>query len=314
MRNLKKILVLFEPQRKNHPALLRATEFARRYGNELVVLSVVYDNYSDFDSMFDAEFHTRYQQYQLDNAQRQLAEIIEPFKAEGLKISFRAMWNHSQVHAINNLVQNENFELLFKSTSPHHKFKDLIFTPSDWNILRECAVPVIMVKEKNWLERGPILVAIDTSSHDDSHLALNRNLLRHASSIAKDLKRKLHILHVYPFPVMQMPVEYSSINYEEIQKVTEQRHRAKMEELIQLFDLEDYHIQLIPGLADEAIIETAEDIDAHLLVMGTVARKGINAAILGNTVEHTIDRVNCDVLTIKPSQYVDQLLQETSNN
>jgi len=313
MDKIKKILAIFEPERKNHPALLRAVEFAKKYGNELVVLSVVYDNYTDFDSLFDNEFQNQYQQFQIKKTEQQLSEIVEELKSDDLNISYRVVWSQSSVQAINHLVHEEDYGLLFKSTSPHHKFKDLIFTPNDWNILRHSAVPVMMVKEKNWLQRGPILVAVDTSSHDDAHLALNRNLLRHAVFLAKDLGRKLHILHVYPFPIMQMPVEYSSINYEEIQKNTEARHRAKMEEMLKLFDLPDYAIDLVPGLADEAIIEIAENIDAHLLVMGTVARSGMNAAILGNTVEHTIDRVDCDVLTIKPVQYIDFLLQNEIN-
>jgi universal stress protein E len=41
-----------------------------------------------------------------------------------------------------------------------------------------------------------------------------------------------------------------------------------------------------------------------LVVLGTVGRQGISAALIGNTAEHVIDKLNCDVLAIKPDGFV----------
>jgi len=43
------------------------------------------------------------------------------------------------------------------------------------------------------------------------------------------------------------------------------------------------------------------------VILGTIGRTGISAALIGNTAEHVIDRLNCDVLAIKPAGYVSPL-------
>ena len=42
---------------------------------------------------------------------------------------------------------------------------------------------------------------------------------------------------------------------------------------------------------------------ATLMIMGCVGRTGLSAALLGNTAEHVVDRLNCDILILKPDDY-----------
>ncbi len=310
MENMKKAMVIVSSGSDHQPALIRAVEFAQKFSLELLVVEVIYDMAYEVDSLFDDLFKEQYRDGLIKNSERKLSDIVAGFAKKNIAAKYKVVWNADTVKAINILVASEQTEIVIKSTSPHHKYKDLVFTPTDWNLLRHCPVPVLMVKEKDWLERGIILVAIDASSADPSHQTLNQNLLRHASYLAKSLGRELHVVHVYPFPVLEVPVEFSAINFDEVQKNTELMHRRKAEELLKLYNIPLANLHLIAGIADEAIVETAESLDAHLLVMGTVGRSGIKAAILGNTAEHTVDRVGCDVLTFKPAQYIEFLLQK----
>ena len=41
-----------------------------------------------------------------------------------------------------------------------------------------------------------------------------------------------------------------------------------------------------------------------LVVLGILGRTGISAAFLGNTAEHVIDKLKCDLLAIKPDGFV----------
>jgi universal stress protein E len=58
------------------------------------------------------------------------------------------------------------------------------------------------------------------------------------------------------------------------------------------------------GLPEDVIPKYAEQLDAELVVLGTVGRNGISAALIGNTAEHVIDKLNCDVLAIKPEGFI----------
>lgn len=48
----------------------------------------------------------------------------------------------------------------------------------------------------------------------------------------------------------------------------------------------------------------SEDLDAELVILGTTGRTGLSAVFIGNTAEHTIDSLNCDLLALKPEGYV----------
>jgi universal stress protein E len=41
-----------------------------------------------------------------------------------------------------------------------------------------------------------------------------------------------------------------------------------------------------------------------MVVIGTIGRTGLSAAIIGNTAEHVIDRLDCDVLALKPDSSI----------
>ncbi|GAM75649.1 universal stress protein E [Vibrio ishigakensis] len=52
------------------------------------------------------------------------------------------------------------------------------------------------------------------------------------------------------------------------------------------------------------IPKAVEDLNAGLVVLGTSGRTGLSAVFLGNTAENIIDKINCDVLALKPSGYI----------
>ena len=70
----------------------------------------------------------------------------------------------------------------------------------------------------------------------------------------------------------------------------------------------DYHVQemakhaaryaipagqchVVEGLPEDAIPRVADELDAQLVVLGSVGRTGLTAALIGNTAEHIIDRL-----------------------
>jgi len=58
---------------------------------------------------------------------------------------------------------------------------------------------------------------------------------------------------------------------------------------------------VLEGRADIAIPKIAKKIDAQLLILGTVGRTGLSGAFIGNTAEHVLANMSCDILTLKPN-------------
>ena len=73
------------------------------------------------------------------------------------------------------------------------------------------------------------------------------------------------------------------------------------------FDISVVNTHIKEGLPELVIEQVAEKLDAELVILGTIGRTGISAALIGNTAEHVIDQLNCDVLALKPDGYISPL-------
>lgn len=59
-------------------------------------------------------------------------------------------------------------------------------------------------------------------------------------------------------------------------------------------------ILLRTGDARDLIIQTAKDVHADLVVMGTHGRRGVSRALLGSVTESVVRKSPCPVLTVRP--------------
>lgn len=76
-----------------------------------------------------------------------------------------------------------------------------------------------------------------------------------------------------------------------------------MTEHAEIIDIPDSHCYVKTGLPEDVIPQYAQKLDVGLVILGTVGRHGISEARIGNTAEHVIDKLNCDVLAIKPQDF-----------
>ena len=51
----------------------------------------------------------------------------------------------------------------------------------------------------------------------------------------------------------------------------------------------------------------AKELDVGLVILGTTGRTGLSAVFIGNTAENVIDKINCDVLALKPEGFISPL-------
>lgn len=51
------------------------------------------------------------------------------------------------------------------------------------------------------------------------------------------------------------------------------------------------------------IPDLVEQLKAGVVVLGTLGGTGISALLIGNTAEHVIDHLKCDLLVIKPDNF-----------
>lgn len=57
-------------------------------------------------------------------------------------------------------------------------------------------------------------------------------------------------------------------------------------------------------MARDVVPAVAQELNADLVVMGTVSRTGIPGLLIGNTAEVILNNLECSVLAVKPSGFV----------
>lgn len=280
MQAVKRILVVIDPSRDEQIALKRASLIARFIESELHLL--VCENRQDYTPM--------------------LQELTQQLTAEGIRCESSQSWHSGVTETINRAVVREGCGLVIKQHSPDSALRKALLTPEDWKLLRYCPAPVLMVKNSDSWIKGSVLAAIDLGSHDDQHHVLHDTIVSHAADICEMIDGQLHLISAHPAPMLSSadPTfqlrESIAASYEDASVEYTEKYAIMPERL---------HID--EGPADTLIPFVANKIGASVTVIGTVGRKGIAGALIGNTAEVVLDQLNSDVLVLKPDDTLSHL-------
>ncbi|WP_028863738.1 universal stress protein UspE [Psychromonas aquimarina] len=306
MLKYQNILVFIDPTQESQPAFDRAATIARKEkGAKITLFLCCYDLSYEMTSLSSAEERQAMQNIVVKENKEWLLALAQPYQEKGLNIDCLVRWHNRPFQAaILEVLQNKH-DLVIKSTHQHSKLSAILFTPTDWNLLRKCPVPVLLVKNHEWPENGNILCAIDCKSiQDEDHHKLNIQILSEAKAIAEMIEANIHIVNAFPSPPMNIMLElpeFDPINYEDGLK---KFHQKTLNEYAESHQILAPRTHLRQGLPEDVISDIANEIDAELVILGSVGRSGLSATLLGHTAEQVIDSLNCDLLALKPEGFI----------
>ena len=82
-------------------------------------------------------------------------------------------------------------------------------------------------------------------------------------------------------------------------------HQKKLNELIEKSGISgDIKVHHLHGSAEELIPRWVDNEDVDTLVMGTIARSGIQGLVIGNTAENILQAIRCSLVALKPEGFV----------
>jgi len=302
MMEYKNILVMVDPTKQEQPGLDRAVYLARNYGAKVSAFLCIYDLSYEMTSMLSAQEREAMQEGVMVQHRQWLKDCTEVYP--DLEIQSFVAWHKRPFEAAIEHIKEHDNDLLVKSTHKHDKLKSVIFTPTDWHLLRKSPCDVLLVKDHDWPRDGTIVTAINAVSEDSDHINLNNKVMQHATDLAKVISAKVKIVNGYPGTPVNIAIEIPEFNAQEYNDSVKQHHINASIEIANRHGLgvEDCFIQ--EGLAEDVIPSVTKSLDAELLIIGTIGRTGLSAAFIGNTAEHVIDRINCDLLAVKPDGFV----------
>lgn len=296
MRRFKRILVVADPLMSAEPAIARAVQLAQANKAEITVVNVQRELERDLPSM--QKVITRQQKERLDELTRKVA-----IKRD--KITTKALTGISFIEIINEVVSGKH-DLVIKPTEGRGGVSRWLFGSTDLHLLRKCPCPVWILKQSKRRKYSRLLAAVDPDPSIEANAELNALILDLATSLARDAGSELHIVHAWSV-THEKALILGSSEKDAAHYIREMRieRKRRLDELLGKYDFTDlptktHFLKGDPGVVIPAVSKKER---VELVVMGTVARTGIPGFIIGNTAEQTLNRLDCSVLAVKPSNF-----------
>lgn len=239
----------------------------------------------------------------LDTHWQWLAEQAGLMSKHGVEVTSEVVWVQHPFEEILHFVNEMPLALIIKDAQEESALKRVFFTPLDWQLLRDCPVPVHLVT--NALNPRPrsVLAIVDVLRSDDQDLVFNDQIIDAATKLAEVCDARLELLHAFDWTALYaqdlgfgaLPLAvgiYATLGaaqYETFAALAE-RHGVPVE-----------CRHFIEGVPLNTICDFAADHHTDVIVMGTVQHKGLNT-LLGTTAEQLLHRAPCSVLAIKPGR------------
>ncbi|EGM78025.1 universal stress protein UspA-like protein [Rheinheimera sp. A13L] len=299
-----KVLVVLDPSVLEQKALNRAVELAKLQDCQLTAFLSIYDFSYEMTTMLSGEERESMRQAVINDRELWISELVAEYQEQGLKIDIQVVWHNRPFEAIVQAVLEKEYDLVIKGTHDHDVLKSMIFTPTDWHILRKCPCPVLLVKDHDWPEHGNIVAAVNAGSEQSHHSSLNQRIIHQSKQLAALLNSKVQLVNAFPGTPVNIAIEIPEFNPQEYNQTMKTHHLESVQKLALEFELPTIQTHVLEGMPEDVIPKMAQQLDAEMVVIGTIGRTGLSAAIIGNTAEHVIDRLDCDVLAVKPAGFV----------
>src|SRR5690606_21817246 len=195
--------------------------------------------------------------------------------------------------------------LVVKDTHYHPTLKRSLLSNTDWNLIRSCPAPLLLVKPREVAEAPVVLAAVDPLHEHDKPAELDRAILSFAKEMTQVLGGVLHVIHSFDVgPTLAVisgtPVATTAVPIEEITAKAREEHGKALSELVADFGVPPENVHLEQGVAHDVLVEQAAARNADFVVMGAVSRSGLQRIFVGSTAERALDRLPCDLIIIKP--------------
>lgn len=305
MGTMNKLLVVIEPELEEQPGLEKAALVARHAEAELELLICDHSANLDDGRYLDPDWAEQLRREQIEKNRERLESMAEPLRADGIRVSVDSLWGHPPYERIIDKVLESAPDLVVQYTQPHTRLGRLLLSHQDWQLLRYCPSPLLLVHERAWNRSPTFVAAVDPVHEHDKRGELDDRLVRAGQELASVAGGRLALFHCcYQPPVSGIyPVV---VNPEDC--------RNEVAELMQRHALDDEQLYVSDQDIRESLPRAVEDIGGDVVLMGVTSRSKLDRLLVGNTAERILDRLDQDVLVFKPEGFTDTVRKARQAN
>ena len=309
MKRFKNILFHTDGQAGSKLALNRALELANRNQGRLTVVNVLEELPRELLRPAAAMPSQNLQSMAMQEVRERLETFVAPFQKEGPPVELEVLYGKPFIEIIRAVLRRQH-DLVMMTAEGRSGLREMIFGSTSLHLMRKCPCPVWVLKPSRRQRFARILAAVDPDPLDVVRDGVNTKIMELATSLAGLEESELHVGHAWqvcdPTGWRNWQERVPKAQADDWVEQTRAAHQRRFDELLGKFNMENLvpRLHLVEGEAGTVIPQLAAKERIDLIVMGTVARAGLEGLFIGNTAETVLQRVACSVLTVKPDGFV----------
>jgi universal stress protein E len=317
MRAIRRIVVAIkDPEARSLPAVAKAAQLARALGAEMELFHAIdaplHVNLADLRGGQDVkELEGDWRKRRLRQLDRAAARVSDA----GLKVTTAVEWDYPGYAAVIRRARRIRADLIVAERHVGRHVVPWLLHMTDWELLRLSPVPVLIVKSRRPYRSPVVLAAVDPSHAFAKPGRLDEEILRLAGAVTGALHGRLHALHAcpVPLPIGTPPKAWTSGKMKpedilaEIEAKTVAQAAPAFDRVLRSAHIPRSRRHLLPRHPIDAIPDVARKTGSAIVVMGAVSRSGLKSVFIGNTAERVLDRLQSDLLVVKPLRFASRV-------
>src|SRR5262249_48954915 len=153
--------------------------------------------------------------------------------------------------------------LVAKDTHHHNVLQRTLLSNTDWNLIRDCPAPLLLVKPRRIAEHPLVLAAVDPVHEHDKPAQLDDAIYKFGAELCARTGGTLHLVHAISTPLgVELPANVRGLIATE--------HRRALESFLTTHSVPGERVHGLEGLAHECLQHAATEQSADFVVMGAV--------------------------------------------
>ena len=312
MKRFSNILLVVDDRTDYSAAVKRATTLARNNHAHLTVCANIDAIPSEVRMRVVTITSREFLDVATAKTQEWLNDTVDSVATDGVSIDTKVLVGKPFIEIIRQVLRDDH-DLIIKCADADSGLREILFSSTDKHLMRKCPCPVWIIKPTERQNYLRILAAVDQDPEEPVKDALNRHILEMSTSMALAEYSEAHVVHAWEVfgegLLTSHKWGFSEAEFESMLEEEATGRRRWLENLVKNYGTSadtnnaaapDVHLHVVKGPAQYVVPELARELAVDLVVMGTVARTGIDGFFMGNTAESILGELDCSVLTMKP--------------
>ena len=237
-------------------------------------------------------------------AEQRLRQFARLSSLRGVEVTPHVSADYPAHEAVVRRAERIRADLVIAGTRPHGFAKRLFLRNTDWELIRRCSCPLLLVKSTRSYTGSTVLAAVDPFHTHAKPADLDVRLLEVGKTVSQLFKGSLHVFHAYTPLVELVPLPTAlaipAIAPPEAEKAHVELVASEVARLADAAGVPRSARHLRMGVTASELCDVAKRTRAGLVVMGAVSRSRLRRIFVGSTAERALDELRCDVLIVKP--------------